>query len=175
MLKTIAAAAAALALMTGLAVAQAPTPALSDAQIAHIAYTAGQIDIDAAKLALAKSTTPAVTAFANDMVRDHQSVNEQALALLKKLNVTPQDNDTSRALSTAAAAKTKQLSALSGAAFDAAYVANEAAYHEAVNAALATSLIPGAKNADLKGLLSTGLKIFQGHQAHAEMLAATIK
>jgi len=36
-------------------------------------------------------------------------------------------------------------------------------------------LIPAAQNAELKALLSTGLKIFQGHQAHAEMLAATVK
>src|SRR3546814_4159588 len=35
-----------------------------DAQIAHIAYTAGQIDVDAGKQALAKSTNPAVRAFA---------------------------------------------------------------------------------------------------------------
>ena len=33
------------------------------------------------------------------MVRDHEAVNQQALALVKKLNVTPEDNDTSRALS----------------------------------------------------------------------------
>jgi polyisoprenoid-binding protein YceI len=36
--------------------------------------------------------------FAQDMERDHQAVNEKALALVKKLHVTPQDNDTSQAL-----------------------------------------------------------------------------
>ncbi len=38
--------------MSGAAFAQAK---LTDPQIAHIAYTAGQLDIDAAKQALAKS------------------------------------------------------------------------------------------------------------------------
>jgi putative membrane protein len=177
MLRKIAAATAALALTAAVAAAQAAAPAAAptDPQIAHIAYTAGQIDIDAAKLALSKSTNPTVVAFANDMVRDHTSVNDQALALLKKLNVTPEDNATSKSLVQAAADKTKQLSALSGAAFDAAYVANEVAYHKTVNGALQATLIPGAKNAELKTLLGTGLKIFQGHQAHAEMLATTIK
>jgi len=31
-------------------------------------------------------------------------------------------------------------------------------------------LIPNASNGELKDLLSTGLKIFQGHQQHAEHL-----
>jgi len=148
---------------------------LNDAQIAHVAYTAGQIDIDAAKLALQKASSADVKAFANDMIRDHTQVNDQALALVKKLNVTPQDNDTSKSLTTAAAAKTKELSALTGAAFDKAYIANEVAYHQTVNGALQSTLIPGAKNQELKDLLSTGLKIFTGHQQHAQMLAATVK
>src|SRR5690606_31687423 len=43
--------------MSGAAAAQ--DSALTDAQVAHIAYTAGQIDIAAAEQALAKSTNPA--------------------------------------------------------------------------------------------------------------------
>jgi len=175
MLYRIAAAAAVAVVATVALAAAQSTPKLNDAQIAHVAYTAGEIDVAAGKLALSKSMNPMVTAFANDMVRDHTAVNDQALALVKKLNVTPQDNDTSKALTQAAADKTKQLSALSGAAFDAAYIANEVAYHKTVNGALQSTLIPAAQNAELKALLSTGLKIFQGHQAHAEMLAGTVK
>ena len=66
-------------------------------------------------------------------------------------------------------------SLLGGAAYDKAYVANEVAYHKAVNSALETTLIPSASNAELKSLLQTGLKIFQGHQQHAEHIAATLK
>src|SRR6516162_11231221 len=73
-------------------------PKPNDAQIAHIAYTAGQIDIKAAQLALQKSKNKEVRDFAENMVRDHTPVNDQALALVKKLNVTPEDNDTSRSL-----------------------------------------------------------------------------
>ena len=78
---------------------------LTDPQIAHIAYTAGNIDIAAAKQALTKASNKDVKAFAEDMVRDHEAVNKQALELVKKLKVTPQDNDTSKALSKAAADK----------------------------------------------------------------------
>ncbi len=147
----------------------------TDPQIAHIAYTAGQIDIDAAKLALSKSKSKEVRSFAEDMLRDHVAVNKQALALVEKLKVTPEDNDTSRALTMQAAAKQVELKKLRGKKFDKAYIDNEVAYHQAVNGALATLLIPSASNPELKSLLETGLKIFQGHQQHAEHVAAKLK
>jgi putative membrane protein len=157
-------------LIAGAAYAQLAA-APNDAQIAHIAYTAGQIDVTAGQQALAKSKNPQVRAFAEEMVRDHTAVNERALALVKKLGVTPQANPTSAALSKAAAAKHDELAKLNGPAFDRAYLQNEVAYHKTVNAALSGTLIPNAQNASLKELLGTGLKLFQEHQAHAEHLA----
>jgi putative membrane protein len=102
-------------------------------------------------------------------------VNDQALALVKKLGVTPQDNPTSAALSKTAKDQLQKLAPLSGAAFDRAYVANEVAYHRTVNGALRDTLIPSAHNGELKALLETGLKLFSEHQAHAEHLAAEIR
>jgi putative membrane protein len=168
-----AAACTALLLTTGLAAAQSEK--LTDPQIAHIAYTAGQIDIEAAQQALKKSKNKSVIAFARDMERDHKAVNVKALALVKKLRVTPQDNDTSKALAKQAAGKRAELAKLKGTAFDKAYIDNEVAYHKTVNNALEKTLIPSASNPQLKGLLETGLKIFQGHEEHAEHVAAAFK
>ena len=151
--------------------ASAPT----DPQIAHIAYTAGVIDIAAGKQALAKSHNKAVRGFAEEMVRDHKAVNDKALALVKKLKVTPQDNPTSQALNKGAKAELAKLAKLNGAAFDRAYVDNEVAYHKTVNGALASTLIPNAHNAELKSLLETGLTLFKEHQAHAEQIAKELK
>jgi putative membrane protein len=147
----------------------------NDAQIAHIAYTAGQLDIEAAELAKKKSKNKDVLAFAADMERDHKAVNEKALALVKKLGVSPEDNDTSKALSKQAADKRAELAKLSGKDFDKAYIDNEVAYHKTVNSALQSTLIPDASNGELKDLLTTGLKIFQGHEQHAEHVAAEFK
>jgi putative membrane protein len=147
----------------------------SDAQIAHIVYTADTIDIKAGQLALQKSQNADVRGFAQDMVRDHTAVNEKALALLKQLGVQPQDNDTSRALVRQAEAETKKLEALNGVAFDKAYAEHELAYHRQVNDAVRGTLIPAASNQELKQLLETGLKIFEGHQQHAEQLVRTLK
>src|SRR5450432_542759 len=106
----ISAAIAAISLLSSAALAQAAKP--TDQQIAHIAYTAGVIDIAAAKLALKKSKNHDVREFAQEMARDHEAVNKQALALVKKLGVTPEDNATSKALSAGAATEAKTLEAL---------------------------------------------------------------
>lgn len=174
MFAKLSAALVALCLLSGAAFAQGAAKP-TDPQIAHIAYTAGQLDIEAAKQALAKSKNKDVRAFAEDMVRDHTAVNKQALNLVKKLKVTPQDNDTSRSLTKQAAGKRAEFAKLNGAAFDKAYVTNEVAYHKTVNGALETLLIPSSSNAELKSLLQTGLKIFQGHEQHAEHVAAELK
>jgi putative membrane protein len=173
MLVRLSAAVAAICMLSGTAFAQAAKP--TDPQIAHIAYTAGVLDVTAAKQAIAKSKNKEVLAFAHDMERDHAAVNKQALDLVKKLKVTPEDNDTSRALTKQAGAKQAELAKLNGAEFDKAYVANEVAYHKTVDGALETTLIPSASNAELKSLLQTGLKIFQGHLQHAEQIAGALK
>jgi len=163
----------ALSLCGALVAAQGAKP--TDPQIAHIAYTAGQLDIEAANQALAMSKNKDVRAFAEEMARDHAAVNKQALDLCKKLGVTPEDNDTSKSLARAAAAKRAELGKLPGLEFDKAYVANEVAYHKTVNGALQTTLIPSSTNGELKALLQTGLKLFQGHQQHAEHVATLVK
>ena len=164
---------AAASLLTGSVAIAASGP--TDPQIAHIAYTAGNIDIEAAKLALTKSKTPAIREFASEMVRDHQAVNDKALALVKKLHVTPEQNATSETLTKQAAETRAKLEKLNGKAFDKAYAANEVAFHGAVNGALKTTLIPSANNGELKSLLETGLTLFSEHQKHAEHLSASLK
>ena len=168
-----AAAIATACIIAGAAAAPAAKP--TDPQIAHIAYTAGLIDVDAGKQALDKSKNEAVRAFAQQMVGDHTAVNDRALALVKKLNVTPEDNATSKSLTSQAEAERTKLAGLSGAAFDKAYVDNEVAYHKTVNAALKGTLIPDAQNPELKSLLQNGLTLFQAHLQHAETLAKQLQ
>lgn len=169
-----AALAGAAALMAGATVAYA-ADGPTDPEIAHIAYTAGALDVANGQQALAKSHNKAVRAFAEEMVRDHNAVNDQALALVKKLHVTPADNATSEALSKAQKANLAAMAKLNGAAYDRAYAANEVAFHKTVNGALKSTLIPSADNPQLKSLLETGLTLFTEHQQHAEHLAASLK
>lgn len=163
------------ALLLGCSAPAVAATAPTDPQIAHIAYTAGSLDIAAAKQALSRSHNRAVRSFASEMVRDHTAVNKKALALVKALHVTPEANPTSAGLTKDADATRARLSHLRGAAFDRAYVDNEVAYHRTVNGALETTLIPSSKNPRLKALLKTGLALFKEHQAHAEEIAKGMK
>ncbi len=147
----------------------------TDPQIADIAYTAGQIDIEQAIEALKRTHNKAVLSYAEEMIRDHLAVNNKILTLADKLKMTLEGNDTSKTMYREAARKRDELAALSGTAFDKAYAENEVAYHEAVNGALESTLIPAAQNAQLKSLLETGLKLFKEHQKHAEHLVSELK
>src|SRR3954447_892820 len=129
------------AAILGLAAPAVAATSPTDPEIAHIAYTAGNLDIAAAKQALARSHNRSVRSFAQEMVRDHQAVNAKALALVKKLHVTPKANATSAGLTKQADATRASLAHLSGHAFDRAYVENEVAYHKTVNGALESTLI----------------------------------
>jgi putative membrane protein len=151
--------------------AAAPT----DPQIAMIAVTADNVDIDAGKLASSKTTNKEVKEFADLMVRDHTSVNEQATALAKRLNVTPEESATSKSLKADGDKMKTKLQGLSGAAFDKAYVDNEVTYHQTVLDALDKTLIPNAKNAELKSLLETVRPVIASHLQHAKTLQSSVK
>ena len=146
--------------------AAAAAPAINDAQIAHIAVTANSVDSAAGMLAEKKGASKAVKDFGKTMVTDHSGVNKQAVALVTKLNVTPEDNDTSKQLKSGGDANLAKLQGLSGKAFDKAYIDNEVAYHQAVLDAIDKTLIPNAQNADLKGLLE---KVRPAVAAHLDM------
>lgn len=146
----------------------------SDAQIAAIVVTANQVDIDAGKLAVSKSTSPRVKEFAQTMVTDHTGVNKAATDLVTKLHVTPEPNATSASLKKGGDDNLAKLRKLSGAAFDRAYIEQEIAYHQAVLDAVDQTLIPGAKNAELKALLVKVRPAFVAHLEHAKQLQSAL-
>ena len=160
-----------------LAQAQAQTSTTTpptDPQIAMIAVTADTVDIDAGKLAAEKSSNPKIKQFAQLMVSDHTSVNKKATALAKKLNLTPEESDTSRSLKSDGDKNLEKLRGLSGAEFDKAYIDNEVTYHESVINAVTNTLIPNTKNAELKKLLESAGPIFNSHLTHAKELQGSL-
>ena len=146
----------------------------SDPQIAGIVVTANQIDVDAGKLAKARSRNKEVQQFAQQMITDHTAVNKQAAALVKKLGVKPQDSDTAKSLKKEASANLAGLKKLKGASFDRAYVDHEVAYHEEVLGAIDKVLIPSAQNAELKGLIEKVRPAIDAHLQHARHLQETL-
>jgi putative membrane protein len=146
----------------------------NDAQIASIVVTANQVDIDAGKLAASKTSNADVRTFAQQMVTDHTGVNKQAVELVTRLKVTPEDNATSQSLKSGGDTNLTTLKGLSGAAFDKAYIDHEVAYHQQVLDAVDKVLIPSASNADLKALLVKVRPAFVAHLEHAKHVQASL-
>jgi putative membrane protein len=164
--------AGAVALATSGIYAHAAGP--TDAQIAAIVVTANQVDIDAGKLAASKSSNKEVKEFAQRMVADHTGVNKAATELVTRLKVKPEGNATASSLKDGGEATLKRLKALKGAEFDRAYVENEVSYHQTVLDALDKTLIPSARNAELKALLVKVRPAFVAHLEHAKHLQSSI-
>ncbi len=148
---------------------------LTDANIAAIVVAANTIDVQNGQLALSKSPSQEVKAFANQMVTDHTSVNKKATELVVRLKVTPTESESSRTLKADAAATLATLETKVGAEFDRAYVDNEVAYHQAVIDMLDQALIPGARNKDLKALLVAVRPAFVAHLEHARHIQASLR
>jgi putative membrane protein len=159
----------------GLATAQdKPAAGPSDPQIAGIVVAANQIDIDAGKVAKSRSKNKEVKAFAQQMITDHTAVNKQAGALVKKLGVKPEESDTSKSLRSGAKENLAKLKKLKGAEFNKAYVDHEVDYHQQVLDAIDKVLIPSAKNAELKDLITKVRPAIAAHLEHAKMIQSSL-
>jgi putative membrane protein len=157
--------------MSGIAAAATPP---TDAEIAGIVVAANQVDVDAGKYAEGKTSNAEVKKFAKQMVMDHTAVNEQAGALAKKLKLTPADSDESKSLKDGGKKNLANLETLKGEGFDKAYVDHEVAYHQAVLDAIDTTLIPNAKNAELKSLIEKVRPAIATHLDHAKSIQTTL-
>jgi len=161
---------------TAVAAAPAPpppgTPAgvqpsiVTDPQIAAIVVAANATDSAGGALALQKGTNAKVKEFAQRMVTDHSGVNQQAVALVTRLGVAPEENNTSRQLAQGGEQTRQRLSELSGVSFDRGYIDSEVEYHQTVLQAIDSTLIPSAQNAELKAMLQ---QVRPAIQAHLDM------
>jgi putative membrane protein len=161
-----------LALSSAAVLAQSSGP--TGPQIAAIVVTANQVDIDAGKLAKLKGKSKEVKDFAQRMITDHTGVNKSATELVTTLHVTPETNATSQSLQRGGDQNLANLKGLSGGAFDRAYVDHEVLYHQAVLDAMDNTLVPNAKNAELKALLLKVRPAFVAHLEHAKQIQASL-
>jgi putative membrane protein len=171
-LATIALAASAVSLIAARPGIQA-TAALDDPTIVAIFDAANTADVETGELAAKKGSSKEVRDFGAMLARDHRMVRQQGRDLAAKLNVTPTP-PADDASAKAHAKAMKDLSSLSGTAFDRAFLAHEVAFHKAVIDAVTTTLLPAIHNAELKALVVKIAPAFQAHMLAAESLGKKI-
>lgn len=174
MMKSVLVASTAALLWLAAPFAQAQS-APDDAQIAGIVVAANQVDIDAGKLAEKSGSSKDVKDFAKMMVTSHTQVNKQAEELVKKLKVKPADSETSKSLKQGGEANVDKLKKLKGKEFDKAYIDNEVTYHQTVIDTVDKSLIPNAKNPELKNMLVNTRPTFVAHLEQAKKIQSAMK
>jgi putative membrane protein len=152
-----------------------PAPLPTDAEIAKIMTTTSKIDIDTGKLAEKKSTNIEVKKLAKMMVTDHTKMNAQAMTITKKAGITPKENPRSESLQSASNDVMSKLQNLSGKDFDKAYIDQEVAMHQALLTEIDHTLLPNAKDPEIKTLIENARPKIQAHLDHAKHIQSTMQ
>lgn len=151
-----------------------PKGAISDANIAAMVLASNNTDISYARLVPSRAQREDVKKFADRMLTDHTGVNTLVTNLLTKLDVAPEDNAISLDMRDESANKRDLMRELAGFAFDSTYMENEVAYHQKFLASIDNQMIPAARNADLRALLTAVRPAVAAHLAHAEQVRADV-
>jgi putative membrane protein len=104
------------------------------------------------------------------MLVDHTGVNQLVNDLIAGANITPEENKTSLDFRDESSMKRDLMRELSGRAFDTTYIANEISYHTRLLASIDGTLLPAARNAQLKQLITTIRPAVAAHLAHAQQV-----
>jgi putative membrane protein len=146
---------------------------LSDSQAAGVMMEANSGEVMVGNLAVSRAQGASVRAFAQQMVTDHSMANQKLMMLLQRVGLSAGDSPVRQMLAMAAQTTLTQLSAQTGAAFDAAYLASQVSMHQQVLKLLDDVLIPSAQNADLKAELVSARATVAMHLSTAQSLAAS--
>jgi putative membrane protein len=147
---------------------------VSDANIAAMLMAQNNTDISYARLVPSRAQRADVRDFAERMLTDHTGINGLVNDLLVKLDMAPEDNVASLDMRDESATRRDLMRDLSGFAFDSVYITNEVSYHQKFLASIDNVMLPAARHADLRSLLTTIRPAVAAHLAHAEQVWANV-
>lgn len=151
----------------------APPAALNDSNIAALAANSDQLEIEVARMAVAKASRGDVKYYARQLIDDHARNQRDLRALEKRVGIverTPPQDTTRQALDHLR----KRFGALpQGLTFDTAFVHHEVEDH-VHDFAQTKELAARARNADLKKHLTESLSDLQRHLDRARLLSRSL-
>lgn len=106
-----------------------PNLTLSDSNVISVLNSLGESEIEAARLARVKASTPEVQAFAGRVLNEHRELAESNGRLAEQLSVQPRPPALAIQLNEAHERAMGRLRATSGPSFDRAYLAHEIRQH----------------------------------------------
>jgi len=151
-----------------------PKQNLTDPQIAMVLRVANLGEVREGELAREKSGSASVRDFGAMMVTEHTSQNNKAESELSRANINSEDTPLSRQIDADSGAATDRLRAMSGAAFDRAYIDRQFDVHQYVLGLIDSTLTPKARKKVLRDQLADLRKLVDAHLAHAKQIQASL-
>lgn len=146
----------------------------SDSQIAGAVNASNEHCVGVGKSAQKSAKDPKVVAYANLMVKEHERINEEFAALLTKVDVKSEVSATSLGMQTELARDLATLGLLSGINFDRKYLHQQTMFENHMIELLDSSLIPSAKNPEIKTYLQSVRADHEKFLAQGQALQAEI-
>lgn len=132
---------------------ESPDQMFTAGKIAAVASASNFGEIDPSQLALTMGQSQAVKDFAREMVSAHTQLERQMREMLSAKKVAVEDNALSLQLKRNGPPTLDMLRSKMGAEFDKAYVLQQIESHDMTLMTLDTSLIPSAKDPEMKAML----------------------
>lgn len=165
---TVAAGCFALSLGVPMAQAQSTDASAADKKFVTEAMQGGMAEVKLGQLAADKGSSPDVKQFGQKMVDDHTKLNDQMKPIASQLGITPPSD-----LSMKDQALEKKLEAMSGDAFDKAYMRDMVKDHRKDLAEFKKEASTGQSQA-VKDAAQQGSQVISEHLQMAEQVAAKV-
>ena len=146
----------------------------ADSDIAMTMRVANLAEVREGELARSKTTDTSVRDFAIMMVTEHTAQNNKAESELARVDIASSDTDLSRQLDAESGATTERLRALSGAAFDRAYMDRQVTAHQALISTIDSKLMPHARKKEVKEQLTELRKLADTHLTRAKQIQGSL-
>jgi putative membrane protein len=147
---------------------------LSDAQIASVLFTADEGEVQQNTLAVTRATAPAARVYAQDLIDMHRAADTRLTALLTTINISAQGNPVTDSLRQDSERIVAKLQGEPGTTFDMTYLQSQIEVHIKVLNLIDQTLLPNAKNEQLRNEIVVVRSEVALHLARARTLAATL-
>jgi putative membrane protein len=140
----------------------------TDRQITKAVTTVNDGEITLARYVLDHSQNQEVRDFARHMVTDHSNNNKKTMALANEYNLNPASSHRSETLRKEGMRSQEEIMGLNGIDLDRAYIDIQITTHKKVLREFEDTLIPAAKNSELKAHLEMTAEKVEEHLNHAK-------
>ncbi|HEV2611692.1 MAG TPA: DUF4142 domain-containing protein [Noviherbaspirillum sp.] len=141
---------------------------ITDGEILQIMSTVNEGEIKQARIAMERSTNPAVREAAQRIITDHTAMDKQIASLSTSTGIKPDDSPLNSGLRMQANSIAENLTKLSGTKLDCTYFEKQAEQHALTVKTVRGQLMPAANRPEVRSFLTASLPALEHHQQTAQ-------